>query len=185
MKKKTTANETGEQKVQSFPIVAIGASAGGLEAVTELLKNLSPKTGMGYVYIQHLDPSHESMLSSILARATRMPVMEAKHLLPIEPDHLYVIPPNKDLRIVDGVLVLDPRKAKPSVHMPVDQFFLSLAESQMENAIGIILSGNASDGTIGLRAIKSAGGLTYAQDESAKFQSMPKSAIAEGSADLA
>jgi len=167
-----------------FVIVAIGASAGGIEAVTELLKNLPSNTGMAFVYIQHLDPTHESMLSTILTRVTKMKVLEAKHLLQIEPNHLYIIPPNQDMAIADGVLTLSPRKEKPISHLPVDKFFISLAEQQKELSIGIILSGNASDGTVGLRAIKTAGGLTFAQDDSAKFKSMPESAITEGVVDV-
>ena len=169
---------------KSFPIVAIGASAGGLEAVTDLLKNLSPDTGMAYVYIQHLDPSHESMLSTILSKSTRMKVLEAKNKTKIEANHLYIIPPNKDMIVVDGTLKLNPRPAKPAAHMPINYFFTSLAEKRKEGAIGIVLSGNASDGSLGLKAIKIAGGLTFAQDDTAKFQSMPKSAIAEGAVDL-
>ncbi|HYJ38040.1 MAG TPA: chemotaxis protein CheB, partial [Chitinophagaceae bacterium] len=184
MKNNNKPKDQSKERSKPFPIVAIGASAGGLEAITELLKNLSPETGMAYVYVQHLDPSHESMLSSILARATKMKVVEARESLPIEANHLYVIPANKDLSIADGVLGLNPRKAKPALHMPVDQFFLSLAEKQKEGSIGIVLSGNASDGTLGLKAIKTAGGITFAQDETAKFQSMPKSAIAEGAVDM-
>jgi len=173
-------------KVRSkpFPIVAIGASAGGLEAVTELLKNLSPDTGMAFVYIQHLDPTHDSLLPTILGRSTKMKVLEARHLLPIQQNYVYVIPPNKDLSIIDGVLRLNPRAPRPSVHMPIDKFFYSLAEKQKEGAIGIILSGNQHDGTFGLKSIKLAGGLTFAQNDTAKFQSMPKSAIAEGVVDM-
>src|SRR5688572_10291729 len=181
MTKKTTLKTRGHGK---FPIVAIGASEGGLEAVSELLKNLPSKTGMAYVYIQHLDPTHKSMLSDILARTTKMKVLEAKHLLKIVPDHLYIIPPNRDMNITNGTLTLNQRKAKPNVHMPIDQFFFSLAEKQKEHSVGIVLSGNAHDGTLGLKAIKTAGGFTFAQDESAKFQSMPKSAISEGVVDM-
>jgi two-component system CheB/CheR fusion protein len=173
-----------KRRSKPFPVVAIGASAGGLEAITDLLKNLSPETGMAYVYIQHLDPNHDSKLSEILSRATAMGVQEARHLLPVERNHVYVIPPNKDLSIVDGILRLNPRTPKPSIHMPIDKFFHSLAEKQQEGSIGVVLSGNAHDGTFGLRSIKLAGGLTFAQDDSAKFQSMPKSAIAEGVVDM-
>jgi two-component system, chemotaxis family, CheB/CheR fusion protein len=180
VKKRATLKSTS----QPFPIVAIGASAGGLEAVTALLKALPPRTGMAYVYIQHLDPSHESMLTDILARHTKMKVLQAKHRLPIKKNHFFIIPPNTNMAIIDGVLILQPREAKPSIHMPIDKFFLSLADNQKEGAIGIVLSGNASDGTIGLQAIKAAGGITIAQDDSAKFQSMPKSAISEGVVDL-
>jgi two-component system CheB/CheR fusion protein len=169
---------------KAFPIVAIGASAGGLEAVSSLLSALPINTGMAYVYVQHLDPLHESMLSTILTRHTKMKVLEAKHRLPVKSDHLYIIPPNKNMSIDDGVLTLERREAKPSIHMPIDKFFSSLAQKQKNGAIGIVLSGNASDGTLGLKAIKTAGGFTFAQDETAKFQSMPKSAIAEGVVDM-
>lgn len=184
MKKQADQAGKSKRKSKPFPIVAIGASAGGLQAVTELLKNLSPGTDMAYVYVQHLDPSHESRLSEILSGITSMKVLEATHLLPIEKNHLYVIPPNKDLFILDGVLTLNPRKPKPSVHMPIDKFFTSLAEKQRDGSIGIVLSGTANDGTLGLKAIKTAGGITFAQDDSAQFQSMPKSAIAGGGVDM-
>jgi two-component system, chemotaxis family, CheB/CheR fusion protein len=167
-----------------FPIVAIGASAGGLEAMSELLQNLPANTGMAYVYIQHADPSHQEVLSSILSKNTSMKVSEARHLLPIEKDHLYIIPANKDISLIDGVLTLNTRTDKPSLKKPIDHFFVTLAEKQKDGAIGILLSGSANDGTVGLRAIKSAGGLTFAQDESARFQGMLKSAISEDVVDL-
>lgn len=183
MNKKTPAS-TSRQKGKPFPIVAIGASAGGLEAVAELLKHLPADTGMAYVYIQHMDATHKSMLSAILSRSTKMKVQEAKHLAPIEANNLYIIPSDKDISIIDGVLTLNPRTERGSMHKPIDKFFTALADKRKEGAIGIVLSGSANDGTVGLRAIKSAGGLTFAQDESAQFQSMPKSAIAEGSVDM-
>jgi two-component system CheB/CheR fusion protein len=184
MTKATAESAPARQKAeQAFPVVAIGASAGGLEAITELLKNLSPETGMAYVYVQHLDPTHKSMLTEILQRTTKMKVQEAEHQLPVQPNHLYIIPPNKDLMIEDGVLTLNVRAAKPSVHMPVDKFFASLAAKKGAGTIGIVLSGNANDGTFGLRSIKLAGGLTFVQDVSARFQSMPQSAITEGIVD--
>jgi two-component system CheB/CheR fusion protein len=182
MQKKKVEKNMGEMK--RYPIVAIGASAGGLEAIRELLTNLRPDTGMAYVYIQHLDPTHKSMLSDILQRVTRMKVFEAENLLRIQPNQLYIIPPNKDMAIVEGILMLNERLPKPSIHLPIDKFFSSLAEKQKEAAIGIVLSGNANDGTYGLKVIKQAGGLTFAQDDSAKFPSMPHSAIAEGVVDL-
>ncbi|MCY7350112.1 MAG: PAS domain S-box protein [Cytophagaceae bacterium] len=166
------------------PLVAIGGSAGGLEAISELLRHLSPTLGMAYVYVQHLDPDHESMLTSILGRLTTMPVREAQHEMHIRPNEVYIIPPNKDLEVVDGVLTLMPRPPRPHVHLSIDRFFVSLAERQREGAIAVVLSGMASDGTLGLRAIKLAGGFTFAQDSSARFQSMPKSAIAEGVVDM-
>jgi len=163
--------------------VAIGGSAGGLEAITELLQHLSPTLGLAYVYVQHLAPDHESLLTSILAKLTTMPVREAEHEMRLRPNEVYVIPPNRDMEVVDGVLVLMPRRARPHLHLPIDQFFTSLAERQHGGAIAVVLSGMASDGTLGLKAIKLAGGFTFAQDESARFQSMPQSAIAEGVVD--
>ncbi|MBC7775680.1 MAG: PAS domain S-box protein [Phycisphaerae bacterium] len=166
------------------PIVAIGASAGGLEAMTQLLKHLSPTTGMAFVYIQHLDPDHASMLSSILGRQTTMQVQEATHLMKVEANNVYVIPPNKSMESIDGVLTLDPREKRPTIPMPVDQFFISLSERQKEGSIAVVLSGTGSDGTVGLKAIKGAGGITIAQDYSAKFQGMPQSAINQEVVDL-
>ncbi|GAB3799988.1 hypothetical protein GCM10028819_24410 [Spirosoma humi] len=172
------------------PVVAIGASAGGMEAFSELLTNLSPTTGLAYVYIQHTSPNHESQLAAVLGRLTQMPVLEAEHLTPVEANKVYIVPPNKRMEVVDGVLTLMPRRRQPeSVPdkgqlLPIDQFFVSLAERQKEGAIGVLLSGMAHDGTLGLRAIKVAGGITFAQDSTARHLSMPQSAIAEGVVDL-
>ncbi len=166
------------------PLVAIGGSAGALEAISELLQALPVNLGLAYVYVQHLDPNHVSQLSTILSRVTTMPVREAEHEMRIQPNEVYIIPPNKDLEVVDGVLKLMPRRAKPYIHLPIDQFFVSLAERQKVGAIAVVLSGMASDGTVGLKAIKRAGGFTFAQDDSAQFPSMPQSAIAAGVVDL-
>ncbi|RRB13752.1 chemotaxis protein CheB [Larkinella knui] len=166
------------------PVVAIGASAGGLEAVSQLFENLSSTTGFAFVYIQHLDPNFESQIATIIGRVTAMPVREAEHEMRIERDYVYIIPPNKDIEVVDGVLTLSPRRPQPHIQMPIDQFFTSLASRQREGAIGILLSGAASDGTLGLKAIKAAGGITIVQDETAQFQSMPKTAIHEGVVDF-
>lgn len=166
----------------AFPVVALGASAGGLDAIIQLLSALTADTGMAYVIIQHLAPTHESMLASILGKHTKMIVKEVTDRVLVEPDVVYIIPPGKDMQIIDGHLSLAPRTEK--LHMPIDKFFISLAEVKGNKAIGIVLSGAATDGTLGLKAIREAGGLTIAQDESAKFQSMPKSAIAEGVVDL-
>ncbi|GAB3687416.1 hypothetical protein GCM10027592_00920 [Spirosoma flavus] len=182
-KKQDQSGLATQPSSQNVPIAAIGASAGGQEAFVELLNNLSPTTGLAFVYIQHLDPTQESHLSEILGRATAMTVREAEHLMRVEPNHLYIVPPDRDLEVLDGVLTLIPRKARSSIHMPIDQFFLSLAQRQKEGAIAVVLSGTASDGTLGLRAIKAAGGITLAQDESARFQSMPRSAITDGVVD--
>jgi two-component system CheB/CheR fusion protein len=169
------------QTLRSFPIVAIGASAGGVEAVSELFSALPPDTGMAYVYIQHLDRHFESRLSEIISTKTRMPVIEARHQMQIEPDHVYVIPPNKELLLEEGKLILQPRGEDH--WMPIDSFMNQLAENQAK-AIGIVLSGADTDGTLGLRAIKASGGVTMAQDDSAQFKTMPRSAISEGVADL-
>src|SRR3989475_8159372 len=168
-----------------FPIVGVGASAGGLEAFTQLLKALGPGSGMAYVLVQHLDPSHESALADLLARATEMPVRQVTDATPVEPNHVYVIPPNVDMAISQGILQLTPRTETRGHHMPIDRFLRSLAEDQRSNAIGVILSGTASDGTLGLGAIRAEGGVTFAQDEkSAKFDGMPQSAIAAGCVDF-
>ena len=172
------------KKTKHFPVVAIGASAGGLEAITELLKNLPVNTGMVYVYIQHLDPDHESMLPSILSRVTKMPVQEAKEALKIKPDHLYIIPPNREMVLEDGSLKLSLRPTRPQRHLPINHFFTSLAENYKEKAIGILLSGNPPDGALGLKAIKAEGGISFAQDNSAKFEGMPRNAVSEDAVDL-
>ena len=130
-----------------FPIVGVGASAGGLEAFTQLLKALGSGTEMAYVLVQHLDPSHESVLTELLAKATEMPVRQVTDATPVKPNHVYVIPPNMDMNISQGILRLTPRTETRGHHMPVDRFLRSLAEDQRSNAIGIILSGTASDGT--------------------------------------
>jgi len=168
---------------KSFPVVAIGCSAGGLEAVIELLNHLTPTTDMAYVLIQHLDPNHESMLPAIISRKTKMKVKQVENKMLMEPDQFYIIPADMDMELTDGHFLLEPRQNKPA-HMPIDKFFISLAEIKGENAIGVVLSGGANDGTRGLRAIREADGLTIAQDDSAKFQSMPRSAIAEGVVDM-
>ena len=166
------------------PIVAIGGSAGGQQAVSELLLHLPAVTGLAFVYIQHLSADYDSKLDVILSAKTAMPVVEAVNLMPVQADHLYVIPPGKIMEVIDGVLVLMPREPKPQPHLPVDQFFTSLAERQKDGAIGIVLSGMASDGTLGLKAIKVAGGITFAQDQTAAYQGMPQSAISEGVVDM-
>ncbi len=166
------------------PIVGIGASAGGLEAFTELLKYLPADSGMGFVLVQHLDPVHESALTHLLARATKMPVREVTNNLRVVPDCVYVIPPNTCMAIAGGVLKLTPRSTQRGATRSIDFFFESLAQDQRERAIGVVLSGTASDGTLGLEAIKGEGGVTLAQDASAKDDSMPRSAIAAGVVDL-
>ncbi|EEF61789.1 chemotaxis protein CheB [Pedosphaera parvula] len=166
------------EEAKSFPIVGIGASAGGLEAFIELLKALPATTGMAFVLVQHLDPSHESALTELLAKVSSMPVNQAGNDMAVERNHVYVIPPNTDMGISEGRLRLQPRGGSPAPHHSIDFFFESLAQAQQERAIGVVLSGTATDGTMGLEAIKAEGGITFAQDSSAKYDSMPRSAIA-------
>jgi two-component system, chemotaxis family, CheB/CheR fusion protein len=168
----------------SFPVVGVGASAGGLEAFTNLLRSLPAQTGMAFVLIPHLDPTHESAMTELLGRTTRMPVLQVYDGIRIKVDHVYVIPPNRDMTIFDGALRLVTR-AHDGPHMPIDTFFRSLASAVRSNAIGVILSGTASDGTLGVAAIKSEGGITFAQDSrSAKYDGMPNSAVASGNIDM-
>lgn len=164
-------------------VVGIGASAGGLEAFTQLLQHLPTDTGMAFVLVQHLDPARDSALSEILSRVTSLSVREVAGNQPVEPNHIYVIPPNANLSMEGGVLKLGPRQ-RAGPHRSIDSFFESLAQDQRERAIGVILSGTATDGTLGLEAIKAEGGITFAQDESAKYDSMPRSAVAAGCVDF-
>jgi two-component system, chemotaxis family, CheB/CheR fusion protein len=168
-----------------FPVVGIGASAGGLEAFTELLNHLPANTGIAFVIIQHMPPQPESMLSAILSRLTQMPVQEAQDGMAIAPNQVYVIPPNVSMTIAQGVLKLTPRPKKNGLFMSVDAFLLSLAEERGNKGIAVILSGADSDGARGLEAIKAAGGITFAQcQESAQVDSMPNTAIATGQVDF-
>jgi two-component system CheB/CheR fusion protein len=168
----------------SFPIVGVGASAGGLEAFSQFLAPMPAQTGMAFVYVQHLDPNNPSVLAELLARATRLPVTEARNGLAVEPDHVYVITPNTEIAMAEGAIRLLPR-SEGGHHLPIDTLFRSLAESQKNKAIGVILSGTASDGVLGLKAIKAEGGLTFAQDPAtAKHDGMPRSAIAAGVVDF-
>lgn len=167
-----------------FPIAGIGASAGGLEAFTQLLKCLPVDTGMAFVLVQHLDPQHDSALTTLLTRTTSMPVCEVTNNLRVKANHVYVIPPNTSMAIANGVLKLSARRGDRGAHRSIDFFFEALAQDHRERSIGVILSGTATDGTLGLEAIKAEGGITFAQDASAKYDSMPRSAIAAGCVDF-
>jgi two-component system CheB/CheR fusion protein len=170
----------------AFPVVAVGASAGGMEAFVELLRHIPPDSGMAYVLIQHLDPTHPSVLCEMLARSTSLPVHEIGDGVRVEPDHVYVIPPGADVGILHGLLTLVPRPTEPRrPHLPIDFFFAALAADQANRAIGVVLSGTGSDGAEGLRAIKAEGGVTFVQDpRSAKFDGMPQAAIRSSAPDL-
>ena len=168
-----------------FPIVGIGASAGGLEALEQFLRHTPENSGMAFVIIQHLDPTHKGIMPELLQRATPMEVFQAKERMKVKPNCVYVIPPNKDLSILHGVLHLFDPVAPRGLRLPIDFFLRTLAEDLKERSIGVILSGMGSDGTMGLRAIKEKAGLVLVQEPStAKFDSMPRSAIDAGLADL-
>lgn len=174
----------GEPEADRFPIVGIGASAGGLEACRLLLGALPLESGCAFVIVQHLDPLHDSALTDILSRATAMTVVEATDHLRVQPNRVYVIPPNSQLEVHGGILKLQSRDAGASGQGAIDRFFGSLAIDRHEHAMGVVLSGNANDGTLGLEAIRAEGGVTFAQDATAKYGSMPRSAIAAGCVDF-
>ena len=170
--------------VSSFPIVGIGTSAGGLEVLKELFTAMPADSGMAFVVIQHLDPSHVSHMSELLAKFTDMRVVQAEDQMALDTNSVYTIPPNKFLRLAEGTLRLTEPVKRDGVRMPIDFFFRSLAEDQREKAICVLLSGSGSDGTLGIREIRGAGGMIMAQDpETAQFDSMSRSAIATGLVD--
>src|SRR5450755_4622890 len=161
-----------------FPVVGVGASAGGLEAFKRLVKAIPEDSGMAYILVQHLEPTHESILADLLQKVTPIPVLEIANNVHVEPGHIYIIPSNKLLTATDGILQLSPRPPRNEKNMPIDVFFTSLAEVHQSHAIGVVLSGTATDGTLGLKAIKDHGGITFAQEQhSASYDAMPQSAI--------
>jgi two-component system CheB/CheR fusion protein len=169
----------------SFPIVGVGASAGGLEAISQLLEHLPPDCGMALVVVQHLAPAHESILAELLGHKSPLPVSEVTDGVAVEVDHVYVIPPGFGLGLEGDHLRLTPRDQSQHPPLPIDDFFRSLASARGRRAIGVVLSGAASDGTLGLAAIKAEGGITFAQDPaSAAYDGMPRAAIAAGAADF-
>jgi two-component system CheB/CheR fusion protein len=179
-----TAVEPGPQEPALY-ITGVGASAGGLEAFSQLLRTLPSNTEMALVLVQHLAPLHSSSLTELLSETTKLPVVQVTEGMRIERGHVYVIPPNAQLGIRDGALHLVPRPGDRTQYNPIDIFFRSLAEYAQSRAIGVILSGTASDGSVGLREIKAVGGITIAQKpETAKYDGMPRAAIATGSVDL-
>ncbi|MEO6731056.1 MAG: chemotaxis protein CheB [Ferruginibacter sp.] len=182
----STANKPLSKSANLFPVVGIGASAGGLEAFKTLIGSIPANSGMAYVLVQHLDPRHESLLPELLQKVSKIPVLEITNEIRVKPDHIYIIPSNKMLLANDGVLQLSPRQSiKNRLHLPIDLFFNSLAEVHQAHAIGVVLSGTASDGTLGLKAIKDNGGMTFAQDEaSAAYDGMPHSAAQAGVVDF-
>jgi two-component system CheB/CheR fusion protein len=180
-KKEKTVSKESEKTISnkiSFPIVGIGASAGGLEALEQFFENVPTNSGLAYVVIQHLDPTHVGIMPELLQRTTDMKVVQVSDHLKVQPNHLYVIPPNKSMSVLNGYLYLFEPIESRGLRLPIDYFFRSLAEDQQENSIGIILSGMGSDGSLGLKAIKEKNGIVLVQDPlTAKFDGMPKSAI--------
>ena len=190
MKTKTNTEEDSEPLTKStneFPVIGVGASAGGLDAFRKLLEAIPENSEMAFVLVQHLDPNHESLLPEILQKLTKIPVQEITDDIKVAPNNIYIIPSNKILIADDGVLKLTVRPAKGEGirNMPIDLFFSSLAEVHQSHSIAVVLSGTGNDGTQGLKAIKDYGGITFAQDEaSAGYDGMPTSAIAEGVVDF-
>ncbi len=182
-KKKATALSTTDRR--SFPVVGIGASAGGLEPLEEFFRRMPIPNGMAFVIVQHLDPTHEGIMPELLQRATSMKVVQVRNRTSVEPNHVYVIPPNKDMTILKGVLHLMPPAEPRGLRLPIDNFFHSLATDCEDRSIAVILSGMGSDGTLGARAIKEHAGLVLVQEPgSAKFGAMPQSAMDAGLADV-
>ncbi len=183
--KVAAADRAGASPAATFPIVGIGASAGGLEALEQFLARVPKQSGMAFVIVQHLDPTHKAVVAELLQRATSMRVIQVKDRTAVQPDCAYVIPPNKDMSILHGVLHLLPPTAPRGLRLPIDFFFRSLAQDRQEHSVGVILSGMGSDGTLGLRAIKEKVGVVLVQEPTtAKFDSMPRSAIDAGLADI-
>ena len=179
----THGHNAGED--HAVQAVGIGASAGGLVVIGQFLAQIPADSGLAYVVVQHLDPTHKAMLVELLRRNTAMQVVEVAEAMRLEPDVVYVIPPNRDLTVASGMLHIAPPAQARGLRLPIDLLFSSLARDQGERAIGVVLSGMGSDGTLGLQVIKAQGGLTLAQSpESAQFDSMPKSAIAAGCVDI-
>src|SRR5271165_4643718 len=169
----------------AFPIVGIGASAGGLEALEHFLARVPKQSGLAFVIVQHLDPTRKGIMPELLQRATGMKVIQVADRTLIQPNCVYVIPPNKDMSILHGILHLLEPVVPRGLRLPIDFFFRSLAQDQQERSIGVILSGMGSDGTLGLRAIKEQAGVVLVQDpDTAKFSGMPRSAMDAGLVDI-
>ena len=182
--KKQESTQKPEKKGNELRIVGIGASAGGLEALEQFLKNVPHACGLAFVIVQHLDPNRKDMMVELLQRVTPMPMAQAADGMRVLPDHVYIIPPNRDLSLLQGVLYLHEPPEAGGLRLPIDHFFRSLAADQQERGIGVILSGMGSDGTLGLRALKEKSGVVFVQDPaSAQFDGMPRSAINAGLAD--
>ena len=188
-KKSESRKEYGDydlgKTILDFPVVGIGASAGGLEALQDFFKNMVPEPDAAFVIVQHLSPDYKSYMNELLSRFTTIKVEVVTDGTALKANHIYLIPPRMNMTIFHGILYLNELAASRTLNLPIDIFFRSLAKDQEKNAVGIILSGAGSDGTLGIKAIKEFGGMTMAQDEkSAKFDSMPHSSISAGMVDI-
>jgi two-component system, chemotaxis family, CheB/CheR fusion protein len=186
----TDETKTGSKKEKNvilsdkFPVVAIGSSAGGFDALKKFFTSMPQDPGMAFVLVQHLDPTHKSNMAELMSRYTALKVIQAIDGVKIQPNHLYIIPPNKDMGIINSKLELIEPKEPHGLRLPINFFFNNLAQDQKENSIAIIFSGYGSDGTLGIKAIKAAGGMVMVQDPlSADSDSMPESAIETGLVD--
>ncbi len=183
--KNSSNSEFKMTEKDKFPIIGVGASAGGLDAFKKLFENIPPDSGMAYIVIQHMDPHYKSNLAEILSNHTKMIVKQIDDGVHILPNHVYVIPPDYDLSIINSRLSLLMSDKSHKIHNTIDYFFKNLAMDQEENAICIVLSGFGNDGSEGLKAIKATGGLAIAQDpKTAEFDSMPRNAIKTGQVDF-
>jgi len=183
-KNKPNVEETGISS-NKFPVVAMGASAGGFDALKKFFTNLPPDSGMAFVLVQHLDPTHESTMADLMSRYTSLKVVQSKDGMKVEPDHVYIIPPNKDMGMMNGKLQLLEPLEPHGLRLPINFFLKNVADDQKENSIAIIFSGYGSDGAIGIKSIKAAGGMVMAQDpETADSDSMPVNAIQTGLVDF-
>lgn len=181
----TTATEASPLASAPFPVIGIGASAGGIVAVRLFLGQMPARSGMAFVVILHLSPKHESSADAVLQQVTRMPVHQVSSTTLIEPDHVYVISPRNDLQIIDGYLRVKQAKRPRGAHVAIDLFFRTLADARRDRAVGIVLSGTGPDGSLGLARIKEQGGVTFAQlPEDSEYAEMPANAIATGKVDF-
>lgn len=184
-KNNNTEKDIKPISAEPFPVVGIGASAGGLEALESFFSNMPDNSGLAFVIIQHLSPDYKSLMGELLSRHTQLSVQTAEEGMQVEPDHIYLIPPKKNMSIFGRRLYLTDPPERSGLNLPIDIFFRSLAQDLGKNAIAIVLSGTGSDGTLGIRAVKENGGMVFAQDDSsAKFDGMPRSSIATGMVDV-
>jgi two-component system CheB/CheR fusion protein len=183
---KPESEEAVSENSNELYVVGVGASAGGLEALRELVKNLPRDIPVAYVVVQHMSPDHKSLLAMLIGQEAKLPVLEAVHDVKVESNTIYVTPPKSDVLLKDGRLILQPPSSEPAAPKPsVDRFFISMAEDVGERSVGIVLSGTGSDGAYGVQAIRAAGGITIAQDDkTAKYDGMPIAAIETGCTDL-